>query len=114
MNEVLIMKASLSEYMKALSGNQFSILEEIISSKYRKFMLFFDLIKEYSKDIDKMRYNFTDESTLDIELGMKNSIKRSLKEDLISEMLSSGYEVKSEISGKKMKLTIIYDESKLI
>ena len=37
------MKASLSEYMKALSGDQFSILEEIIQHKYRKFMSFFDL-----------------------------------------------------------------------
>ena len=81
------MKASLSEYMKALSGDQFSILEEIIQHKYRKFMSFFDLINEYSDDIESMKYNFTDQNTLDIELSMKT--KRSLKNELIEVMKHS-------------------------
>ena len=103
------MKASLSEYMKALSGDQFSILEEIIQHKYRKFMSFFDLINEYSDDIESMKYNFTDQNTLDIELSMK--AKRSLKNELIEVMKDAGYKIDYKVTNKKMKLLIIYDES---
>lgn len=106
------MKASLSEYIKALSGEQFSILEELIQHKYRKFMSFFNLIYEYSDDIEKMKYNFTDQNTLDIELSMKT--KRTLKEEMINELSNVGYKIESKVTGKKMKLLIIYDESKMI
>ena len=107
------MKASLSEYIKELSGNELFVLEEIISKKYRKFMSFFNLICEYSEDIEKMKYNFTDNNILDIELSMKTTSKRSLKEEMVEEMTSVGYQVESKITGKKIKLVITYDESEM-
>ena len=107
------MKASLSEYMKQLSGNELSILEEVISKKYRKFMNFFNLVREYSNFIESLKYNFTDMNSLDIELNMKNSKKCEIRKELIEELNLLGYEVESKTSGKKMNLIIIYDESEM-
>lgn len=107
------MKASLSEYMKELSGNELSILEEVISKKYRKFMNFFNLIREYSEDISSLKYNFTEKNILDIDLLMKTTKKREIREELIEELEHLGYGVESKTNGKKMNLVIIYDESNL-
>ena len=107
------MKASLSEYMKELSGNELSILEEVISKKYRKFINFFNLVSEYSEDIVSLKYNFTTESILDVELMMQNMTKREIKRELIDDLEILGYQVESKGSGKKMNLIIEYDESQM-
>ena len=108
------MKASLSEYIKELSGNELSTLEEIISKKYRKFMNFFSLVQDYSDDIVALTYNFTDQNTLDIDLSMKGSGKKDLREEIKEEMFALGYQVESKITAKKIKLVITYDESQLL
>lgn len=105
-----IMKASLSEYMKEISGNELSILEEIISKKYRKFMNFFSLVKDYSDEIVSIKYNFTENTVLDLELSMKGKTKKELKKDMIQEMMDSGYKVESRCTAKKIKLIITYEE----
>ena len=108
------MKASLSEYMKSLSGSELSILEEVICKKYRKFMNFFSLVKDFSDNIVSLKYNFADENTLDIELTLKNT-DSEIKEEIKEEMIASGYKVETRKNkkNKKMKLVIIYDESKM-
>lgn len=51
------MKKSMSEYIKALTDNDFSILEELIQCKYRKFVKFYWMIKEHSDMISDISYN---------------------------------------------------------
>lgn len=108
------MKASLSEYMKSLSGSELSILEEVISKKYRKFMKFFSLVSDFSDNILSLKYNFTDQNTLDIELGLKNT-DSDIKTEIKEEMIASGYKIESRKNkkNKKLKLVIIYDESNM-
>lgn len=108
------MKASLTEYIKQLSGNELSILEEIISKKYRKFINFFSLVQDISDDIISLKYNFTDDSTLDIELGLKKSVSKDMKDDIFKELELSGYKIEMKKSNKKLKMIIIYDESEMI
>ena len=51
-----IMKKSLTEYASALSGSSIDCLEEIVGKKYKKFIRFYDILKDQSEYIKKMEY----------------------------------------------------------
>lgn len=51
------MKKSMSEYIKTLSENDFSILEEIIQCKYRKFIKLYWMLRDHSDLIVDMNYD---------------------------------------------------------
>ena len=55
----------MSEYIKALTDDDFSILEEIIQCKYRKFIKFYWMIKEHSDMIIDMVYDTNQEDNHD-------------------------------------------------
>jgi len=101
------MKASLNTYISNLSDNKLDILKEIILNKYKKFIKFYWLIKPYSDDIINMKYNFSDQNTLDTEVTFNKNIDTTIIE---SDLNESDYIVHCEIEKNKMKLTIIYDE----
>ena len=104
------MKKSLTDYAASLSGSNIEILEEIIAKKYRKFVKFFNLMKDYTDDISKIEYEFSDDATLSIKIEFSKSVKLDDKKELIAGWKKSGYDIDYKISGKKMKLVIIYPE----
>lgn len=104
------MNKSLTDYAASLSGSNIEILEEIIKKKYRKFVKFFNLMADYTEFISKFEYEFSDESTLSINVTFTKAVKMDDKKDLIAEWKKSGYGVESTISGKKMKVVITYAE----
>lgn len=104
------MKKSLTDYAASLSGSNIEILEEIIEKKYRKFVKFFNLMKDYTDDISKIEYEFSDETTLSIKATFKKSVTLDEKKELISDWKESGYDVEYDISGKKMKMVITHPE----
>ena len=104
------MKKSLTDYAASLSGSNIEILEEIIEKKYRKFLKFFNLMKDYTECISKLEYQFSDNATLSVKMSFKKSVKLDEKKDLISDWKKSGYIVEYEISGKKMKIVITHPE----
>ena len=50
------MKKSISDYLYALSENSYDILYDIMSSKYRKFIRIYWLLKDYSDNIIALKY----------------------------------------------------------
>ena len=50
------MKKSITDYLYALSENDYDSLYEIISQKYRKFVRVYWLLKEYSDNIIAFKY----------------------------------------------------------
>ena len=104
------MKKSLTEYASALSNSRMEVLEELICKKYRKFIRFFRLMKDYSEYITKLDYEFTDKDTLSINVSFKKSIKLDEKIELIEEMEEQGYNISFKIKGKQMKLVIVHEE----
>lgn len=104
------MKKSLTDYAASLSGSNIEILEEIIDKKYRKFVKFFNLMKDYTDDISKIEYEFSDDTTLSVKIEFTKSVKLDDKKELISSWEQSGYQIDYTISGKKMKVEIIYPE----
>lgn len=104
------MKESLIDYATSLSNQNIDVLEDLIIKKYRKFIKFFHLIRDFTPSIKKMEYDFADKETLSITITFTKSIKLDTKKDLISDMEKSGYKVNSKITGKKVKLTIKYKE----
>lgn len=104
------MKQSLSEYASSLANSDIDVLEDLISKKYRKFIKFFALIRDFSEYIQKLDYEFDADDVLSVKITFSKQVDLDDKKELISDMKKSGYKVDSDISGKKMKLTIKYAE----
>ena len=104
------MKKSLTEYASVLSGKKLSTLEEIVGMKYKKFIRFYEIIKDQSEYIKKMEYVFTDIDSLAVDVIFTKSITLDDKKELIHELKDVGYKIDSKITGKKVKLKITYRE----
>lgn len=64
------MKKTMSNYLSTLSDNNFSVLEEIVVYKYKKFIDLYWLLKSYSDYISLLNYNDAPNDTLKIEVSM--------------------------------------------
>ena len=106
------MKADMAEYLNALVSDDFDTFEQIISLQYRKFTRFYKLVKNYSSQIEKLRYSFTDPSSLDITLYMNdNTDMKELKNDIETSMERNGYEGILRIQKKNLHMSIILAET---
>ena len=97
------MKKSRTEYASILSCSKIEYLEEIVGMKYKKFIRFYEILKdqsEYIKDIDE----------LSATIVFTKNVSLDDKKDMISEMKAAGYKIDSKITGKKVKLKIKYKE----
>lgn len=105
------MKEDLVEYICALSGNDYDLLEEIMIKKYKKFINFFELVRDYGDDIVKLKYNDThDDNILDITITMRGNIKNDIKKELRDSLMKLGYVIDSKIVKRKITVQIKYDE----
>ena len=77
------MKKSTSEYVTALSDDNFEILEDIFTNKYRKFVQLYWLISGYSDYISSLSYKETKKEVLKVDLTLAK-----LKVDKVMEELS--------------------------
>ena len=106
------MKKSLTDYISALTGTSVETFEDLIGNKYRKFLNFFEIVKDYSEYIKTMEYEFTENGdTLSVKITFTKDVALDDKKELINEMKESGYSVeKSKLKAKQMKLKITYKE----
>lgn len=74
------MKKCAPEYMSALSRNDLDTIEEIIDYKYRKFLIMYRLLKEFSSNISSIQYNKTSLNILEVDVKFAGiDIKHVLK-----------------------------------
>lgn len=106
------MKADLVEYLCAMSNHDSKNIEEIIAKKYRKFISFFELIRERSEDINHLKYNLSDGDTLNVTITMRCNVKDDVNEEIRSNLEAIGYGVETSISKKKISIILTYKEEK--
>lgn len=104
------MKASLTDYASALAAEDPAIIEELIGKKYRKFIRFFALLRDYTDDIVKLKYELSGKDSLSVQITFTKEVSLSEKKELIDEMRENGYEVEEKKNKKKMKLSITHVE----
>jgi hypothetical protein len=104
------MKKSLTDYAAKLSGSNIELLEEIVGTKYRKFIRFYEILKDQTDSIKSMEYEFSDKTELSATVTFTKSVSLDNKKDLIAKMEKAGYTITSKITGKKVKLKIQYEE----
>ena len=105
------MKKSMTSYINDMTSGNLDTLEKIISKQYRKFVRFYNLIREYSSLISKLKYEFNSDSSLDILLYFET--KRDLKNicsEIESKMDDSEYDGGITVSKKTMYISLILDE----
>jgi hypothetical protein len=76
----------MTEYISALSENNFEILEKIIQKKYRKFTAMYWMLKEYSNHVAALKYKDTDNDVLEIEVTLSGVNIDTVMENLQSSM----------------------------
>lgn len=104
------MKADMIEYIKALSDKNYELIEEIVVKKYKKFINFFELVRDYGDDITNLKYNLSDDNILDVTITMKNNIKKSIKKEMVNELEKIGYIIDVDIKKRKLNIKITYTE----
>lgn len=104
------MKKSLTEYASILSCSKLEYLEEIVGMKYKKFIRFYQILRDQSEYIKDMKYDFTEIDELSATITFTKNISLDDKKDLIDDMKAAGYKIDSKITGKKVKLKIKYKE----
>ena len=105
------MKKSLTDYISALTGTSTEMFEDLIGNKFRKFLKFFEIVKDYSEYIKKLDYEVSDKDALIVKIEFTKDVSLDDKKDLISEMKESGYSIeKSKLKSKHLELKIIYKE----
>ena len=107
------MKATLTEFISVLSKKNRKTLEDLLANKYRKFIKFFYLMKDYTDNIEKLKYNFSSKEILNIDIIFSKKVDVDLKKKLLDIMEENGYLIEYKIDDKKMKMVITYDESQL-
>lgn len=104
------MKPDLIEYICALSDNQLDVVDEILVKKYKKFINFFELVRDYGDDIADLTYNLSDDNTLDVIITMRGKVKKDINDGMKTDLEAMGYQVISSIKKNILQITLVYDE----
>lgn len=104
------MKPDLIEYICALSDNQLDVVDEILVKKYKKFINFFELVRDYGDDIAVLTYNLSDDNTLDVIITMRGKVKKDINDEMKTDLEAMGYQVISSIKKNILQITLVYDE----
>ena len=78
------MKKTMTDYVNALSDQDFEILEDIFENKFLKFRMVYDIISGYSEYISNLKYKKTKKEILKIEV----TINTKNIDDIMSEIIS--------------------------
>ena len=106
------MKKKMTAYMSILSEGDFSIFEEIITNKYRKFIEFFWLLKEYSDNISALKYKDSPKNVLKIEVTMASINIDEVLQDM-QEKITDNENILIYNNGKKINIEIKKEECEL-
>lgn len=104
------MKADLVEYLGMITEHKSDNIEEIIEKKYRKFISFFELVKERSDSITHLKYNLSNTDTLNVTITMRCNVKEDINEEMKQELEDIGYIVETSVNKKKLSIMLQYPE----
>lgn len=76
------MSKSQVDYVKLLSKDNFSVLEEIFANKFRKFISLYWLLEKYDDKIKDLDYNDSEEDILMVHVKVN---KKSL-DDILNDL----------------------------
>ena len=111
MKGYLHMKKSMVDYMKEMVSGDFSTLECIISTQYKKFLQFYKLMELHEDSVDKIKYSFNNPLTLDVLLILnKKKNAKTLKKELEDSIIENEYNACVEVKEKNIYISIELDE----
>lgn len=104
------MKKSITNYLYALSENDYDILFEIISLKYRKFIQLYWMLRDFSDNIVGLRYKEkTEKEILKITVTFSGITTKEVEKKLLED-LSDSDEVKIKTTKKEIHIEINREE----
>lgn len=101
----------MTEYLSSMSGNKIEKLESIIENHYNKFIIFYNVVKDYSDDCKAFEYEFTLKNKLEVEIKFK---KDTVIDDIVSNIQKTlddnGYNGKIKSKNSKVKIILELEE----
>ena len=104
------MKQDMVTYTNFLTGDDSSILEELISYKFKKFRHFYRLLSDNSDLIDYLHYKFSDNDTLKVTLTTNGDVKSLVKLLREKSMTQNNYECNITYKKEEIYVTITLTE----
>lgn len=100
------------KYIGSLSGSDMDIFEELISNKFKKFRHFYRLVEDVSEKIDKLHYNFTSSSSLEVSIELHDGEKPKEVAKYLQDKTNdkTNYECNIVIKKEELKITITLEE----
>ena len=105
------MEQCLTSYLNCLTDGDENTLDTLITLQYRKFTQFFNVLREYSGMINKMKYDFISPESLDVKVTMDT--KRDLiniQKELLGCMSENGYNGDVRVEKKTLYIIIMMSE----
>ena len=101
------MKQSYTDYLDELCGNRMDILETLVTSKYRKFKKFYNIMKKHSPEIAHMAYRLEpDEDSLSVEITVVPKVDPYVFMTEVEASSSDKYDISSDVDRKVIYFTI--------
>jgi len=98
-------------YVNDMTEGNLESLYQLISLQYKKFVRFYNLVKDYSSIVSKIKYEFKSSSSLDVEIYFNTKRKlENIKEEFDEKILNSDYTGNIEVGKNKLLMSIILDE----
>lgn len=104
------MKKGMTDYINAMANNNLETLEQIISTQYRKFVRFYNLVASYTDIIKDIKYDYKSSKSLDIRLSFKNNDLEHIKDSFVECMSEHGYDGTVELGKKYIDISILLEE----
>lgn len=105
------MNQNYFSYVNEMTEGDLESLHTLITVHYKKFIKFYDLVKEYSDIISKIEYEFNSSSALDVAISFNTKMKLDdIKIDVGNKMMNSNYIGVIEVNNKKLLISITLDE----
>lgn len=105
------MKKSMTEYLSSMSGNNIDKLESIIKNHYKKFLRFYNILKNHSDDCKSFEYEFTSKNKLEVIIKFKKHADiDSIVKNIQTSIDDNKYDGSITNKNNKVKIILELDE----
>lgn len=105
------MKKDMAEFINSICSNDITLLEQLITKQYRKFIQFYTVVKEYANLISAIDYSFSSDTSLDLDLTFDTKKKLdTIMTDIKERSISNGYNIEMSSDKKQISMTVFLEE----
>lgn len=101
------MQRKMTSYAKGMSGNDINLLYDVVCKKYKEFKEFYRLVEFFSDKIRSLKYEFTSDTDLKVNLNIEDGINtKEVFNNILGRVESSVFPYDCDVKQDKNKIKI--------